>query len=406
MKKSIHSLCFIIFFILLVGCLGQVSSDIYAPALPAIAHYFQVHVRYAQWSMALYMVGISTCVLVYGPISDAIGRKKPLIAGLIIALVGTLLCFFAPNVTILLIGRLIQGCGVGACSGLWRSIFRDVFSGDDLAKYGSYFSIILIFVIPAAPTLGGYLQEYIGWRAIFGFLILYIVIALYVVSVHYRETSQHHHISHIKPRFALQTLGCIITNPIFMGYSICVLLTYGAFFAWFTIGPVLLIKFAHINPSTFGWLNLISASTAMLLGGLINARFVKHYGTHVMLQIGWGCMLLSALSLLAVYTLFGMTVIGIMLCMFLFYFGVVFIWPNAFANAMMPVGKLAGYAGAFYSAMQLGGGALLGAVATHLPANTPVPFACIVIVCAVSAWLLCCYLAYPAMKQFLEKEKT
>lgn len=80
---------------------------------------------------------------------------------------------------VLIMGRLIQGCGAGACSALWRSIFRDTFEGAELAKYGSYFSILVTFIVPAAPLFGGYLQEYFNWRASFAFLAIYSLSTLF-----------------------------------------------------------------------------------------------------------------------------------------------------------------------------------------------------------------------------------
>ena len=395
MQKPAHSIFFIVMLVLLIGCLPRVASDIYAPSLPAIARHFNTPIHFAQWTMAIYMFGVAICALIYGPLSDGIGRKLPLLIGLSIGAIGTVLCLLAPNIILLLIGRFIQGCGIGACASLWRSIFRDVFTGEDLAKYGSYFTAMVTFVVPAAPTLGGYLQQYIGWRATFAFLTLYVITALYVVIVHYRETSQHHHYFRLKPQFVSQAFLHLFSSRIFLGYTISVLLSYGAFFAWFTIGPVLLIHFADLSPAQFGLLNLISGGFGMGLGGLMNARLVKRCGTHAMLQFGWGMMLISGAGMLAIYIALGINIAGIMLCLFLFYFGTVFIWPNAFACVMTPFGKIAGYTGACYSALQLGGGALVSAIAAHIPAHTPVPFAVIILVCTSGAWAVYRCVAYP-----------
>lgn len=397
MSKREFSIPFLVTFILLVGCLPQISSDIYAPSLPAIAHYFSTTVHHAQWSMALYMSGIAIFLFIYGPLSDGIGRKPPLIAGLLITLIGTLLCLFATSIEMLLIGRFVQGSGVGACAGLWRSIARDVFSGDELAKYSSYFMIFVVFVVPAAPVLGGYLQEHFNWHASFVFLLVYAVIALYIVIVHFRETSEHHDISRIKYDFICHAFRHLLTSRIFMGHGLSVLLTYGAFFSWFTIGPVLFINIAHVTPANFGWLTFISSCSAMAIGGFINARLVKRYGSHNMLQFGWGIMLVSGILLLVTYAALGIHVPAITACLFVFFFGVTFIWPNAFAGAMEPFDKIAGYAGATYSALQLGGGAVVAGVAAHAPDSSQMPFAIIVISCAISAWLVYRFIAYPAV---------
>jgi len=106
-----HSTAMLFTVILLVGCLNQIGSDIYAPSLPAIAHYFSVPIDHAQWSMAIFLFAVSLTQLFYGPISEGIGRRPPLLAGLWIMLFGTGICIFASSMPVLLLGRFIQGMG-------------------------------------------------------------------------------------------------------------------------------------------------------------------------------------------------------------------------------------------------------------------------------------------------------
>ena len=166
------------FVIILAACLTQFAADIYAPSLPAIATNLNTSLDLTQWSMAIYMWGVALTLLIYGPLSDGVGRKGPIVVGLSIMIIGSIICMLAPNIEFLIIGRFIQGCGAGACAGLWRSVFRDVFTGEQLAKYGSYFTIFVMFIVPAAPALGGYLQQLFGWRASFVFMSFYAVFAL------------------------------------------------------------------------------------------------------------------------------------------------------------------------------------------------------------------------------------
>ena len=90
--------------------------------------------------MAIYLLGVAGSQLIYGPLSEGIGRKKPLIIGLTIMLIGSALCFLTPNITFLIIGRFIQGLGAGACACLWRSTFRDLFKGASITLFIFMFS--------------------------------------------------------------------------------------------------------------------------------------------------------------------------------------------------------------------------------------------------------------------------
>jgi len=182
---------FIFFTIIcLAGCLPLVASDIYAPSLSDIAVKLHTHVNTVQLTMAIYMFGNGLAQLIYGPISEGIGRRTPLLVGMAIMLVGTSICLFANTIQIILAGRFVQGIGAGAASSLWRSMFRDRYQGDELAKYSSYLVVVITFIIPPAPGLGSYLQHYFGWRASFLFVGVYLGVTLLITFRYLVETNQ------------------------------------------------------------------------------------------------------------------------------------------------------------------------------------------------------------------------
>ncbi len=374
--------------LLFVGCSAQIASDIYSPSLPAIAVDLNTSISHAQFSMAIYMLGLAISQLFYGPLSEGLGRKTPLIVGLSILLFGNLISLFAPTISILILGRLIQGCGAGACSALWRSIFRDTFEGAELAKYGAYFSIFVTFIVPATPALGGYLQEYFNWRASFMFLAIYCLCTIAMVLMWLKETSLHHHLERLKSKFIITSFKHIVSSPVFMGYTLCTFLCYGAFFSWFAAGPVLLIDVVGISPIEFGWITLLGGGIATAFGGWINGRLVAKLGTHNMLRTGFIIMLIAGTLLLIGKYLFGINTLVIVSPMIFFYFGVTFIWPSAFAGAFGPFGKMAGYAGALYGFMQISGAAAIGTIVSYLPHQNQIPLAWVFIVSSILAWIV------------------
>lgn len=363
--------------ILLIACLAQAASDLYLPSVPAIALYMHAHIQLVQLTIPVYLLGMSLSQLVYGPLSEGIGRRKPLMMGLMIMIVGSLICAFAPNIDTLMAGRLIQGCGAGAGAALFRSIFRDMFEGVELAKFGSFIAIFITLVIPAMPVVGGYLETYFGWRASFIVLCIYSMVTLFAVLFKLNETSKHHHPDRLKVSFIIASFKELLTSRIFLGYTMCTFLAYGGFFAWFTAAPVLLIKELHVSPIQFGWLTLASSTIAMSCGGFINGKAVIKYGTEFMLTMGLYIMLGAGVLMLLGSLLIGMNIVTIIIPVLLFHFGTTFIWPNAFAGAFSPYGKIAGYTGALYGCMQIGGGAVVGGIAAHLPAHNQLPLACV-----------------------------
>jgi Bcr/CflA subfamily drug resistance transporter len=372
----------------LVACLAGVSSDIYAPSLPSISEDLHTPIDDVQLSMAIFMLGISISQLIYGPLSEGLGRKLPLLIGLAINILGSIICFMTPSITMLILGRFIQGLGAGAGASLWRSIFRDCFTGDLLAKYGSYLSIGIIFIVPAAPTLGGYLQTYFGWRANFLFLLGYSVATIAIVAFLFKETSSHHHKDRLSYTFFKQSFGTLLLSPIFMGYTMCTFLSYGAFFSWFVAGPVLLIEVIGISPVEFGWITFFVGGGAMATASIVNGKLVTNLGATFMLRIGWSIMILAGTIMLGLKLLYGINIFIIVAPMILFYFGATLIWPSVFSGAFAPFGKIAGYTGALYSFMQIGGAAIIGGLVTFLPDTDQVPLSILFICAPALAWIV------------------
>lgn len=373
---------------LLVASLTGITSDIYTPAFLAIKHDLSTSIDQVQRSMAIFMMGVSFSQLVYGPISEGIGRRLPLLIGLSIMFIGSIVCVLSSTINFLLLGRLIQGIGAGACACLWRSIFRDSFDSTQMAKYGAYLGITMTFVVAGTPAVGGYLQEFFGWRSIFLFLIVYSLITFLIVFFLLKETSRHYHKNQLHFSFIKYACRLLLLSPTFMGYTLCTFLTYGAFFSWFVVGPVLLIDTIGMNPVTFGWMNLILGGVSMVIAGIFNGKMIGRLGKNYMLRLGWGIVFFSGLLMLFLKILNGLTVFSLIFPIFIFFFGVTLIWPNAFSGAFAPFGKVAGYAGAFYSFMQIGGGALIGWLSSFFPTSSQCPLAFLFLFVSTVAWII------------------
>lgn len=372
---------------LLIGSITGITSDIYAPSIPAISHDLRAPLNEAQWSIAIFMIGVSLSQLFYGPLSEGIGRKTPLIAGLLIMIAGSILCLYAPTIEILLAGRLIQGLGCGAGSSLWRAISRDIFHGDQLSKFASYRSIAMIFLIPVSPTLGGYLEEWFGWRSTFLFLLLLSGIILLIVIFFYKETNPHFHREKLSLKFYKEASFQLLSSRQFMGYTLCTFFCFGGFYSWFVIGPVLLIELVGITPAEFGWICSVGGISSMALGGFLNGRLVTSLGSATMLRLGFIIMMTASILMVILHLIYGINTTIIAIPYGLFLFGATFIWPNTYAGAFTPFGKIAGYAGALFGVMQIGGAALIGSFAAFLPDTNQLPLATIYFLCPLAAWI-------------------
>ena len=341
-----------------------------------------------QFSMSIYMLGVSLSQLIYGPISEGLGRKIPILSGLIIMSCGSVINIFAANIEVIIIGRIVEGIGAGACSALWRAIARDTFKGEELAKTMSYLVVFIIFIIPAAPLLGGYLEELFGWRSNFVFMAIYALLALVASYLKLEETNIHRDKAKLKFSYIFKNFSFMLKARGFMQISLGILLTYGAFFSWFLVGPVLLIKKLGISPSEFGWINFLGMGGSFLIASLINGQIVTKVGTQFMIRIGWNITILSGVVMLGLYLANGVEYWSLIAPMMLFSFGATFVFPNAFAESFTPFGDRAGYAAAIYGSMQIGGASLLGILVSYLPDENQLYLALIILVCCTTAWIL------------------
>lgn len=158
MSKNLPKTFILITILFGISALSGISSDMYIAAFPAMSCYFGISPSLMKWTLSLFFIGLACSQLVYGPLSDYMGRKKIMVVGFVIFLFGCLLCLNGKSFSIFLIGRFIQGCGVGATACLSRTILRDTFAGTDLAKVLSYIGMGLAVVPAAAPVLGAYIR--------------------------------------------------------------------------------------------------------------------------------------------------------------------------------------------------------------------------------------------------------
>lgn len=378
----------IFFLLVLLGTIGQVSSDIYLPSLPNMVTTFHTSISHMQLSITLYMLGYSLSQLVYGPLSDHIGRRIPLIIGLIIAMAGTVLCIATTSIHVLLLGRLLQGLGTGAGNALSITVLRDLTSGRQMARLSSFLIICNTFVMASAPTLGGYLEVLWGWHSPFLLIIIFIAVTFSIVCLYLPETNSHNHQAlqtSITKRYLI-----LLKHPTFMGYTLCSTLSYASILAYITVAPFLFQNVLSVSPIGFGWL-AVTVAAAYIFSGVCNAFLVSRHGIPAMMKTGLLLMAVGSISLLIFGILNHINILSILCPSLIFFFGTGFIFANAMAGAFTPFPHMAGVAGALFGCLQIFGGSVSSAFMTQLRYDTPTPLAIfflVIIACMIlSTWL-------------------
>ncbi|MFI4963170.1 MAG: multidrug effflux MFS transporter [Legionellales bacterium] len=341
----------LIVIILLLMILSQTTTDQYLPSLPAITKTFNSTEASIQLTLSLFMLGLGFSHLFYGPMSDWVGRKPPLLAGIGISIVGSLCCYLAPSVSWLIVGRFLQGFGIGCCGSVGRSLVRDLFSDRLLAQIGSYVAVVSIFTMASSPMLGGYIQELYGWRFNFLFLVVFGIFVWVLILLLLPETNKHKNPDAIKIGVMAKNYSNMLRSKVFLGYTLCSCFAMAGIVSYFTIAPFLFQNHLGLSPVQFGQLSFFVAG-AVCFSGIINSQMVMKKGISYMLGIGILFMVTGGLSMLFLCVMGLASILSIMLPVFLFSMGVGFTFMNAYAGAFHPFPKMAGTVGALYSSMQ------------------------------------------------------
>lgn len=276
---------------------GQVGVSIYLPALPLISDALNANQADIQLLVTLFLVGFGTSQLFYGPLSDAIGRRPVFIMGQGVYLLGTLICVgFSDNLSILIVGRLLQGLGAGSASVLGRSVLRDSYEGAQLTKALSYISITASIMPIVAPVLGGWISFYLGWEAVFIFVLLYLIAIFTLGYFVLPET-----MSYGKSRFELgkviKNYGSLLTNKQVITSASYNWVSYLASLVSLSVMPFILQNQLGLTAAEYGSVMLIP-SAGLMIGSVALNILNRYLGVRQLLALAISIMTFAGVWLL------------------------------------------------------------------------------------------------------------
>jgi DHA1 family bicyclomycin/chloramphenicol resistance-like MFS transporter len=285
--------------------IGSFSISIYLPALEDVSTSLGASQAAVQRSYSVFFLGYGLAQLIYGPVSDMFGRKSVLTAGLSVYGLGCLVCMNATSIETLIAGRLIQGLGVCVGPTVGRAICRDVFDGKELAKALSLISALIAISPAIAPTLGGVLTEYGGWKTTFVFLFLVSLILIIISWMYLFETNNE---QRSPPSLALlvDSFRSICSNGQFLSYSITGGLVLAAWFVYVSSASFIYGGFYGFGPAAVGTFSLFPTA-GYFLGSLLSAKLAGRVRNRKVATLG---TLLAALGSMAMITA-GPTYLGL-----------------------------------------------------------------------------------------------
>ena len=351
-----------ILLLALLTSLGPLSIDMYLPALPVMANAFGVPTQMVANSLPAYFLGLALGQLIYGPLSDRIGRKPPLYFGLALFSVASVLCVFAQNEWSLIAARILQA--LGGCVGvvIARAAIRDRLDLQTSAQAFSSMMIVMTIAPIIAPTLAAWVLQWMNWQAIFAVLACVGMICLICVHFFFQETLAKQHRLNLNFQQVLTLYGSILKDSNFRMPMLAGCLTGGALFCYISGSSAVMMDQYGLSETAFAYLFGANAVGIMLFS-TINKKISGKLGVLQRLKLGSTIQLTGALLLVIAGSLPQADLTWVMLGLFLAVSGIGFTGPNAMALAMAGQGARAGTASAVMGSVQffcgLIGGVLL-----------------------------------------------
>lgn len=364
----------LVWYIIFLMTLGQLCCTIYLPSLPHMTKIFAANHFYIQLTLNIYLIAYGLSQLFYGPLSDVYGRRIIILSGLGIFIIASIICVFADNIAVLLLGRALQGIGIGCGDTMGRAILCDCFKGEKFVKAACKIGLAATIVPFVGPVIGGYLQHYFNWQASFVVILLYGIVITYVMMVYFPET---------KPRniFVAKNINSIITmywfilrNKVFIGFFIPGLVCFVSEILYNIITPFIIQHQLNHGAIFFGWLTLFTIS-GLLMGSIIANYLSGKLDHQKMVFIGLIILCIGAVLMLIPALLNIINVIMIVLPMTIFMIGIAMVYPNTNMGALTPFTAAAGTAGALQGGLQMLSGGILAMIVSRINGTSAIMLA-------------------------------
>jgi DHA1 family bicyclomycin/chloramphenicol resistance-like MFS transporter len=337
--------------------LGPLTIDMYLPALPTITGDLQATAAQVQLTLTGTLAGLALGQLLIGPVSDAIGRRTPLLFGVGLHILASVLCVVAPNLAVLGTLRVLQGLGAAAAAVVVMAIVRDLFTGLAAARLLSRLMLVLGAAPILAPTLGGIVLSWTSWRGVFVVLALFGVAIISVTALALPETLPAARRRNGGVVGTVRDYGRLFTDRAYLGLILVAGLAMAAMFAYVAGSSFVFQEQYGLSEQQFGFV-FGAGAVGLIAATQLNVRLLRRWTPSQILitALGSGAAMGLLLLLFAV-TGFG-GIVGILVPLWLVLASAGLALPNAPALALSRHGEAAGTAAALLGAVQFGVGAL------------------------------------------------
>ncbi|GAA0287810.1 DHA1 family bicyclomycin/chloramphenicol resistance-like MFS transporter [Gracilibacillus halotolerans] len=350
-------------FALILGvfsALGPFTFDMYLPAFPEMAEYFNTSASSIQGSLTASLLGVGLGQIIIGTMSDVYGRRTPLFISMIVFTLASLACAFAPNILTLVIMRFIQGFAGAAGLVISRAIARDLYSGVELTKFFAMIVLVSSVAPLVAPLSGGMILSFTPWMGVFIFLTGLGVLLTAMTFFRLKETLPKEKRVPANLKKLAINFGNLLRNKVFMGYALTQGLMMSGIFAYVAGTPFIYQKIHGVSPQVFSILFAVNG-IALIIGAQVVNRLAGKMKALRLLRIG---LILAVISSAAVFIviLANGPLYAIVITLFCLLFSLGVINPIAFTLAIETQGHIAGSASALLGVLPF----LLGSISSPL----------------------------------------
>lgn len=371
----------------LLSAIGPFAIDMYLPALPSIGEDLKAGTAAVQMSLLIFFLSMGFGQIVVGPISDMVGRKLPLYAGLALFMVGGVGSATAPNIEWLIAFRFLQGLGASAGMAVPRAIVRDLHTGNEAAKLMSLLMLVFSVSPILAPLTGSQIIESFGWRAVFWTVTGAAALATILLATSLNETRSVEERANSSFGTALAGYRYLMGDRNFLGLTAIAGFGIASFFVYLSSSSFILIGHYGLSPSVYSVffsINAVAFIGMSQLTGMLADRFGLKRVVWVAVT-GYATVMVALFAIMAS----GVDRLDVMAALFFVGYGFLgLVIPTTSVLAMEEHGEIAGTASALMGTLHFAIGALAMGVAGIFFDGTPLPMVAGITLCAVISFSL------------------
>ncbi|MBF4472033.1 MULTISPECIES: multidrug effflux MFS transporter [Flavobacterium] len=376
--------------ILILGsmtALGPFSIDMYLPSFSGIAKDLHTSVTLVSESLSSYFIGISFGQLLYGPLLDRFGRKKPLFIGLLVYILASLGCAVVADIHVFIGLRFIQAVGSCAATVAAVAMVRDLFPVKEIPNVLSKLMLVLGLSPMLAPTIGSYVTTYYGWHPIFYILMFLGTFVLIASQLGLPDSHKPDPDISLKPKPIIANFVSIIKVPQFYTYALTGSIAFSGLFTYVAASPILFMDILKVDATVYGWI-FAFMSVSFIGSSQLNSILLRRFSSEQMIFGALTVQITISVIFLILAINDDLGLYGTMTLLFLFLACLGISNPNTAGLTLAPFAKNTGSASALMGATQLGIGALSSFAVGIFVKDSMVPMVAIMTCTTILAFIV------------------